>query len=175
MKIALCTHITSLSAVIPLLKKIGKSKVLPDNLLPFLRHAIKLLDTHGDDLLVRPAEGDAQERMTRVRRLLRSIAPMEGGASLLQTPLSEEVLRSVTHARMPAHARTHARARTHTYSHAHTRLRARTLCSFELFPSPHTPLPLPLPRSHSHSQTTCLCEQMAGRWCLLAQWKRRRF
>ena len=79
------------TTVIALLKRIGKSKVLPDHLLDVLRHAIKLLELHGDALLVRPAEGDAQQRMEVVRRLLKDCPGLQDTAAALQCPLSDEV------------------------------------------------------------------------------------
>ena len=82
--------------MIPLLQKIGRDKVLPDNLVPFLRHAINLLNQHGDDLLVRPAEDDAQQRMNAVRGLLHNtVVPMADTAAVLQCPLSDEVQKSL--------------------------------------------------------------------------------
>lgn len=80
------------STVIPLLKNIGRSKVLPENLLPFLRHAIKLLETHGDDLLVRPADDEGQQRIEAVRRLLKNnVEGLQDTGAVLQCPLSDEV------------------------------------------------------------------------------------
>jgi hypothetical protein len=81
--------------VIPLLKTVGRDKVLPDKLVPFLKHAIKLLEEHGDDLLVRPDEDDAQQHMDAVRGLLRNITPMADTAAVLQCPLSDEVQMSL--------------------------------------------------------------------------------
>jgi len=69
--------------------------VLPDKLVPFLKHAINLLNQHGDDLLVRPDEDDAQQRMNAVRGLLRNITPMADTAAVLQCPLSDEVQKSL--------------------------------------------------------------------------------
>jgi len=79
------------ATVITLLKRIGRSRVLPDHLLDVLRHAIKLLELHGDALLVRPAEGEAQQRMDVVRRLLKDCPGLEDTAAALQCPLSDEV------------------------------------------------------------------------------------
>lgn len=90
---ALLTSLLPPSTVIQLLKNIGRSKVLPENLLPFLRHAIQLLETHGDDLLVRPADDHAQQRVETVRRLLKdSVEGLKDTAAALQCPLSDEVV-----------------------------------------------------------------------------------
>ena len=54
-----CDGFASHAEVLALLKRIGRSKALPEDFLPFLRHAIQLLTAHGDhgdDLLVLPAE-----------------------------------------------------------------------------------------------------------------------
>jgi hypothetical protein len=79
------------ATVITHLKRIGKSKVLPEHLVNVLRHAIKLLETHGDSLLVQPAEEDAQQRMEVVRRLLKDCPGLQDTAAALQCPLSDEV------------------------------------------------------------------------------------
>lgn len=65
--------------------------MLPEHLLEVLRHAIKLLETHGDDLLVQPAGEKAQQRMEVVRRLLKDCAGLQDTAAALQCPLSDEV------------------------------------------------------------------------------------
>lgn len=85
-----CNH-TCPWTVIALLKRIGKSKVLPDNLLPLLRHAIKLLEDHGDNLLVQPAGDGAQQRIEYVRRLLQSCEGLDTAAAV-RCPLSDEVI-----------------------------------------------------------------------------------
>ena len=79
------------ATVIKLLKRIGKAKVLPDRLLDVLRHAIKLLEDYKDALLVRPAAGDAQQRIDVVRHLLKDCPGIQDTAAALQCPLSDEV------------------------------------------------------------------------------------
>ena len=66
--------------------------MLPDHLLPFLRHAISLLTTYGDNLLVRPTEDDAPRRIEFVRDLLKRCEGLQDPASVLQCPLSDEVV-----------------------------------------------------------------------------------
>ena len=78
------------TTVITLLKRFDQ--VLPENLVGVLRHAIKLLETHGNALLVRPAEEDAPQRMEVVRQLLKDCPGLQDTAAALQCPLSDEVL-----------------------------------------------------------------------------------
>jgi hypothetical protein len=88
--------LTLFSPVVKLLNKIGRDKVLPEALKPFLKHAIDLLNEHNDNLLIRPAEDYTQQRMDIVRNLLRStVVPMAETSVALQCPLSEEVLKSL--------------------------------------------------------------------------------
>jgi len=88
--------LTRFSPVVKLLNKIGRDKVLPEALMPFLKHAIALLNEHKDNLLIRPAEDYTQQRMDIVRNLLRStVVPMVETSVALQCPLSEEVLKSL--------------------------------------------------------------------------------
>ena len=146
-----CDGFASHAQVLALLNRIGRSKALPEDLLPFLRHAIQLLTAHGDDLLVRPAEDDAQTRMGVVRKLLQcSVKPMTDTGAALQCPLSEDVRKSLelacerkkaeimhgrcitdyTNASTQARTRTSMHARTHTlthsltYTHIHTHIHA---------------------------------------------------
>jgi hypothetical protein len=130
-----CDGFASHAQVLALLNRIGRSKALPEDLLPFLRHAIQLLTAHGDDLLVLPAEDDAQRRMGVVRKLLQcSVKPMTDTGAALQCPLSEDVRKSlelacerkkaeIMHGRCITdytNASTQARTRTHKSMHAHT-------------------------------------------------------
>ena len=88
--------LTRFSPVVKLLNKIGRDKVLPEALMPFLKHAIALLNEHKDNLLIRPAEDYTQQRMDIVRSLLcRAVVPMVETSAALQCPLSEEVLKSL--------------------------------------------------------------------------------
>jgi hypothetical protein len=146
-----CDGFASHAQVLALLNRIGRSKALPEDLLPFLRHAIQLLTAHGDDLLVLPAEDDAQRRMGVVRKLLQcSVKPMTDTGAALQCPLSEDVRKSLelacerkkaeimhgrcitdyTNASTQARTRTSMHARTHTlthsltYTHIHTHIHA---------------------------------------------------
>ena len=150
-----CDGFASHVQVTNLLNRIGRSKALPEELLPFLRHAIQLLTIHGDDLLVRPAEDDAQTRMGVVRKLLQcSVKPITDTGAALQCPLSADVRKSLELAceRKKAeimhgvritrtHARTHtcARARTHTHTHnAHTPIRAYACTHTYTYTHTHT-------------------------------------
>jgi len=87
-----------ISAVMPLLQKIGRDRVLPVHLVPFLMHAMSLLKENQDNLLVKPDDDGAQRRMDVVRTLLQStVKPMADTdiAALLQCPLSAEVQQSL--------------------------------------------------------------------------------
>ena len=88
--------LTRFSPVVKLLNKIGRDKVLPEALKPFLKHAIDLLNEHKDNLLIRPAEDYTQQRMDIVRSLLCStVVPMVETSAALQCPLSDEVQKSL--------------------------------------------------------------------------------
>lgn len=84
------------SNTLQLLNRIGRDRVLPPHLVPFLKHAIALLNQHGDTLMVRPADDGATERMEVVRGLLQNdVEGISDPAAALQCPLSDEVRQSL--------------------------------------------------------------------------------
>ncbi len=160
-----CDGFASHAQVLALLNRIGRSKALPEDLLPFLRHAIQLLTAHGDDLLVRPAEDDAQTRMGVVRKLLQcSVKPMTDTGAALQCPLSEDVRKSlelacerkkaeIMHGRCITDytkASTQARTRTHTSTHARTHSLSHSLTYTHTYARTYTHT-----RTHRTEQQLC--------------------
>jgi len=149
-----CDGFASHAQVLALLNRIGRSKALPEDFPPFLRHAIQLLTAHGDDLLVLPAEDDAQRRMGVVRKLLQcSVKPMTDTGAALQCPLSEDVRKSlelacerkkaeimhglcITDYTKNERTRAHTQARTHARTHSLTLSRTHTYT--RKYTHPHT-------------------------------------
>ena len=74
----------------------GDSEEFQEAIRNVLWHAITLLETHGDDLLVNSAAQDAQQRMDTVRNLFKhTMVPITDIMDALQCPLSQEVQTSL--------------------------------------------------------------------------------
>jgi hypothetical protein len=91
-----CNGFRGYQDIIGFFNKIDREKALPENLMPFFRHTIHLLNTHQEAFLIFPAAEDTQHRMHLVHNLLKTtVDPITDTGSVFQCPLSKEVLVSL--------------------------------------------------------------------------------
>ena len=89
-----CQNTTARKLLTSLEKKNAASHFV--DVKPFIDHMIQLLNVHGENLLVSPADDLGAERLPKLRKIVHDMASIENVREVLNSPLSEKALLQLT-------------------------------------------------------------------------------